>query len=69
MIDLTNNGARRVAVTAESDTIMYEEGQSSESFTNAGNSFGPPQDYDSSDTSLKLGLVYLTRTHPAINVL
>ncbi|XP_042028054.1 MADS-box protein SVP-like [Salvia splendens] len=58
VIDLTNNGARRVAITAESDTIMYEEGQSSESFTNAGNSFGPPQDYDSSDTSLKLGLPY-----------
>ncbi|XP_042028740.1 MADS-box protein SVP-like [Salvia splendens] len=58
VIDLTNNGARRVALPAESDTIMYEEGQSSESFTNAGNSFGPPQDYDSSDTSLKLGLPY-----------
>ncbi|XP_047961778.1 MADS-box protein SVP-like [Salvia hispanica] len=58
VIDLTNNGARRAAITAESDTIMYEEGQSSESFTNAGNSFGPPQDYDSSDTSLKLGLPY-----------
>ncbi|KAL1536763.1 MADS-box protein SVP-like [Salvia divinorum] len=56
--DLTNNGARRVAITAESDTIMYEEGQSSESITNAGNSTGPPQDYDSSDTSLKLGLPY-----------
>ncbi|XP_057783873.1 MADS-box protein SVP-like [Salvia miltiorrhiza] len=58
VLDLSNNGVKRVTITAESDTIMYEEGQSSESVTNAGNSTGPPQDYDSSDTSLKLGLPY-----------
>lgn len=39
---------------AESENIVYDEGQSSES-VNASNSMGPPQDYDSSDTSLKLG--------------
>ncbi|KAL1566809.1 MADS-box protein SVP-like [Salvia divinorum] len=41
-------------VAAESENIVYDEGQSSESI-NASNSLGPPQDYDSSDTSLKLG--------------
>ncbi|XP_042041628.1 MADS-box protein SVP-like [Salvia splendens] len=44
-------------VAAESENIVYDEGQSSESI-NASNSLGPPQDYDSSDTSLKLGLPY-----------
>lgn len=34
----------------------YEQGQSSESITNNGSSAAPPNDYDSSDTSLKLGL-------------
>lgn len=43
---------------ADTDIIIYEEGQSSESVTNACNSTGPPQDYDSSDTSLKLWLPY-----------
>ncbi|KAL3630154.1 hypothetical protein CASFOL_023138 [Castilleja foliolosa] len=38
--------------------VVYEEGQSPESVTNVCNSGGPPQDYDSSDTSLKLGLPY-----------
>ncbi|GMP38902.1 hypothetical protein CsSME_00009973 [Camellia sinensis var. sinensis] len=32
-----------------------EQGQSSESITNNGSTVAPPQDYDSSDTSLKLG--------------
>ena len=41
-------------VAAESENIVYDEGQSSESI-NASNSLGPPQDSDSSDTSLKLG--------------
>lgn len=40
---------------AESENLVAEEGQSSESVTNVCNSTGPPQDYDSSDTSLKLG--------------
>ncbi|CAL5377672.1 unnamed protein product [Camellia sinensis] len=35
-----------------------EQGQSSESITNNGSTVAPPQDYDSSDTSLKLGLPY-----------
>lgn len=47
------NGQKPVP-RADTDVIIYEEGQSSESVTNAGNSTGPPQDYDSSDTSLKL---------------
>ncbi|GFP92011.1 mads-box protein svp [Phtheirospermum japonicum] len=42
---------------ADSENVVYEEGQSSESVTNVCNSAGPPQDYDSSDTSLKLGSV------------
>ncbi|KAL2455927.1 MADS-box protein SVP [Abeliophyllum distichum] len=41
---------------AELGNMVDDESQSSESVTNAGNSTGPPQDYDSSDTSLKLGL-------------
>ncbi|KAK4263101.1 hypothetical protein QN277_028570 [Acacia crassicarpa] len=44
--------------SAESDVVNNEEGQSSESVTIICNSSGPPQDYDSSDTSLKLGLPY-----------
>nr|AFA37966.1 SVP4 [Actinidia deliciosa] len=35
-----------------------EQGQSSESITNNGSSTAPPQDYDSSDTSLKLSLPF-----------
>ncbi|XP_012573841.1 MADS-box protein SVP [Cicer arietinum] len=42
----------------ESENVVNEEGQSSESVTNVCNSTGPPQDYESSDTSLKLGLPY-----------
>ncbi|XP_042509540.1 MADS-box protein SVP isoform X2 [Macadamia integrifolia] len=42
----------------ESENIVHEEGQSSESVTNICSSVGPPQDNDSSDTSLKLGLPY-----------
>nr|QEG79183.1 MADS box 1-like protein [Macadamia ternifolia] len=43
-------------VPHESENIIYEEGQSSESVTNICSSVGPPQDSDSFDTSLKLGL-------------
>ncbi|KAG5534302.1 hypothetical protein RHGRI_022434 [Rhododendron griersonianum] len=43
-------------VVADSDNMVYEEGQSSESVTNVCNSTGRVQDYESSDTiSLKLG--------------
>ncbi|XP_010254525.1 PREDICTED: MADS-box protein SVP isoform X2 [Nelumbo nucifera] len=45
-------------VGADSENIVYEEGQSSDSVTNVCSSSGPPQDYDSSDTSLKLGLPF-----------
>nr|BAR64283.1 short vegetative phase-like protein 1 [Gentiana triflora var. japonica] len=48
-----------VAAGAESENVIYEEGQSSETVSNICNSAGPPpQDFDSSDTSLKLGLPY-----------
>ncbi|KAL0396498.1 UNVERIFIED_CONTAM: MADS-box protein JOINTLESS [Sesamum calycinum] len=50
--DISNG--RRNNATADSENIVYDEGQSSES-VNACNSIGPPQDYESSDTSLKLG--------------
>lgn len=42
-------------IPADSETIIHEDGPSSESVTN---STGPPQDYESSETSLKLGLNY-----------
>lgn len=42
----------------EYENVVVEEGQSSESITNVYNSTSPPQDYESSDTSLKLGLPY-----------
>ncbi|XP_024186166.1 MADS-box protein SVP isoform X2 [Rosa chinensis] len=49
---------RRRHVHADSENRITEEGQSSESVTNLCNSNNAPQDYDSSDTSLKLGLPY-----------
>ncbi|BBH05772.1 K-box region and MADS-box transcription factor family protein [Prunus dulcis] len=46
-------------VRADSENMVMEEGQSSESVTtNLCNSNSAPQDYESSDTSLKLGLPY-----------
>lgn len=42
----------------DSDNVAHEEGQSSESVTTLCSPGGPPQDYDSSDTSLKLGLPF-----------
>nr|GMD00667.1 MADS-box protein JOINTLESS [Ipomoea batatas] len=52
-----SNG-QRVTAVINSDNMLNEEGLSSESITNVCNSTSPPQDYDdSSDTSLKLGLV------------
>ncbi|XP_018806751.1 MADS-box protein JOINTLESS [Juglans regia] len=52
-----SNGRRHIG--ADSENVIAEEGQSSESVTNVCNSTGaPPHDYESSDTSLKLGLPY-----------
>ncbi|XP_042496707.1 MADS-box protein JOINTLESS-like isoform X2 [Macadamia integrifolia] len=52
---LVNMSKGHFLVPHESENIIYEEGQSSESVTNICSSVGPPQDSDSSDTSLKLG--------------
>ncbi|KAL3630460.1 hypothetical protein CASFOL_023444 [Castilleja foliolosa] len=49
------SNVRENNATTSHSTIVYDEGQSSGS-VNACNSVCPPQDYDSSDTSLKLGL-------------
>lgn len=48
----------RKQLRTETANVIGEEGQSSESITNISNSAGPPQDYESSYTSLKLGLVH-----------
>ncbi|XP_038883728.1 MADS-box protein SVP-like [Benincasa hispida] len=52
------NGVRHLGV--EPEILVVEDGQSSNSVTDAcvSNSNGPPQDLESSDTSLKLGLPY-----------
>uniref|UniRef100_A0A1D1YHQ0 MADS-box protein SVP n=1 Tax=Anthurium amnicola TaxID=1678845 RepID=A0A1D1YHQ0_9ARAE len=50
-------GGKQV-VAAGSENIIYEEGQSSDSVTNASNAGGPQDCDDSSDTSLKLGLPF-----------
>lgn len=56
--NISNGRKNNSNARAESENMVYDEGQSSES-VNAGNSsMGPPQDYDSSDMSLKLGLPY-----------
>ncbi|KAH7520456.1 hypothetical protein FEM48_Zijuj08G0145800 [Ziziphus jujuba var. spinosa] len=56
VVDISDNHKH---VGGDSENVVTEEGQSSESVTNGCNSGGPPQDYDdSSDTSLKLGLPY-----------
>ncbi|KAK9990978.1 hypothetical protein SO802_025963 [Lithocarpus litseifolius] len=55
VVDISN-GRRHIGT--ESENLIAEEGQSSESVTNVCNSTGAPHDYDSSDTSLKLGLPY-----------
>ncbi|XWS41649.1 hypothetical protein CRYUN_Cryun17cG0100500 [Craigia yunnanensis] len=51
-----SNGLGQVA--GDSENVCCEEGQSSESVTNVCTSNSPPHDYESSDTSLKLGLPY-----------
>ncbi|KAG5401316.1 hypothetical protein IGI04_015923 [Brassica rapa subsp. trilocularis] len=53
-----NNMHERYGGVESEKTAVYEEGQSSESITNAGNSTGAPVDSESSDTSLRLGLPY-----------
>lgn len=52
------NAVKHLGVDPE--ILVVEDGQSSNSVTEAGvsNSNGPPQDLESSDTSLKLGLPY-----------
>ncbi|XVF15289.1 hypothetical protein REPUB_Repub09cG0138200 [Reevesia pubescens] len=50
------NGRRQIA--GDSENGVCEERQSSESVTNVCISNGTPHDYESSDTSLKLGLPY-----------
>ncbi|KAL6220167.1 hypothetical protein ACLB2K_007924 [Fragaria x ananassa] len=56
VLERTDGGRRHVH--ADSENMFTEEGQSSESVTNLCNSNNSPQDYDSSNTSLKLGLPY-----------
>ncbi|XVE83066.1 hypothetical protein DITRI_Ditri16bG0057100 [Diplodiscus trichospermus] len=51
-----SNGQRQVS--GDSEIVFCEDGQSSESVTNVCTSNGAPHDYESSDTSLKLGLPY-----------
>ncbi|KAJ6420245.1 hypothetical protein OIU84_030205 [Salix udensis] len=55
VVEISNG---RKHVTTDSENVGYEEGQSSESVTNVCNSNGPLNDYESSDTSLKLGLPF-----------
>lgn len=52
----------REQVHGDTENVIGEEGQSSESVTNISDSADPGQDYESSYTSLKLGLVH----HPLI---
>lgn len=55
---VTEISGRKTTAT-DSETIINEEGLSSESVTNVcSSSSGPPQEDDSSDISLKLGLPY-----------
>uniref|UniRef100_A0A162ABM4 K-box domain-containing protein n=1 Tax=Daucus carota subsp. sativus TaxID=79200 RepID=A0A162ABM4_DAUCS len=51
MMEISNKGGK--IIPADSATTIHEDGPSSDSVTN---STGPPQDCESSDTSLKLGL-------------
>ncbi|XP_057974575.1 MADS-box protein AGL24-like isoform X2 [Malania oleifera] len=56
-LDQMSKGKKPVAT--ESDTVIHEEGQSSDSITNVSScNSGPPPEDDSSDTSLKLGLPF-----------
>nr|AFM77907.1 MADS-box protein SVP [Brassica napus] len=53
-----NNVHERYGGGESENIAVYEEGHSSESITNAGNSTGAPVDSESSDISLRLGLPY-----------
>lgn len=53
--------------SANSENIVYEGGQSSESVSNICNPFSPPQDSVSSDTFLKLGLPGTTTSYSSGN--
>lgn len=46
------------------DQIQNMQGNSSESIVNNSNSSNPSQDYESSDTSLRLGLVFQLQNYP-----
>ncbi|KAH0912830.1 hypothetical protein HID58_036151 [Brassica napus] len=50
-----NNVHERYGGCESENIAVYEEGHSSESITNAGNSTGAPVDSESSDISLRLG--------------
>nr|XP_043639956.1 MADS-box protein JOINTLESS [Erigeron canadensis] len=56
MMEVTN--AHRKQVHMDTEDLVGEEGQTSDSVTNTCSSAGPSQDYESSYTSLKLGLPY-----------
>ncbi|CAA3025505.1 MADS-box JOINTLESS [Olea europaea subsp. europaea] len=56
VIEISNG--RKNLTSTDLENIIYEEGQSLESVNINCNSTGPPQDDDSSDISLKLGLPY-----------
>nr|AFG73587.1 short vegetative phase protein [Brassica napus] len=53
-----NNVHERYGGGESENIAVYEEGHSSESITNAGNSTGAPVDSENSDISLRLGLPY-----------
>ncbi|URD93166.1 MADS-box transcription factor [Musa troglodytarum] len=55
VLEMPNMGRQ---VVADKDNVVNEDGQSSESVTNASHSGGPQECDDSSVTSLKLGLPY-----------
>ncbi|KVI03197.1 Transcription factor, K-box [Cynara cardunculus var. scolymus] len=55
MVEISN---ARKQIHTDAENVIGEEDQSSESVANICNSAGPSQDYESSYTSLKLGLPY-----------
>ncbi|XP_058097026.1 MADS-box protein JOINTLESS isoform X1 [Magnolia sinica] len=57
IIEMSKGDSKGDRQIIESEIVVNEDGQSSDSVTNACNS-GAPQDYESSDTSLKLGLPF-----------
>ncbi|CAH8263121.1 unnamed protein product [Arabidopsis lyrata] len=57
-MQICNNVHEYGGIAESENAAVYEEGHSSESITNAGNSTGAPVDSECSDTSLRLGLPY-----------